>query len=384
MKRRVFLLVMLVLMQAMVAGLLFGDDVRAGSANGNATITSGTTQASSLTPASANNAPSSRRRAAPPSKSEPELQFKGTITAASATSITVHDSHGADVVLVLTATTVIRKGDATIAAADLKVGDQVHVKATSANNVNTATQVVVQTAEAEKNELEIEGTIKVASASSITVHDSHGNDVVVALTSTTVIRKGEKTIAAADLKVADRVHVKATSAGNVNTAVQVVVQIVEDEHHPLEVEGTITAASTSSITVHDANGADVILMLTVDTIIRKGDAAITAADLKVGDRVEATAIAQGTVNTALTIHVEVPKAESASLSGTVSAISGSQLTVHTEHGDVTVKTDSSTVIRKQGKTIAVSDIRTGDSVSCSGTVAADKTLLAKQIEVRGR
>ncbi|MEA2162326.1 MAG: hypothetical protein QOK37_453 [Thermoanaerobaculia bacterium] len=382
MRRRGFLLVMFLLMQVMLAGLLFGDDVKAGSANGNATITSGTAQASSLTPAPANNAPSSRRRAAPPSKSEPELQVEGTITAASATSITVHDSHGADVVLALTTITVIRKGDATIAAADLKVGDQVHVKATSANNVNTATQVVVQTAEPENNEQEIEGTIKVASATSITVHDSHGADVVIALTATTVIRRGDKTIAAADLKAGDRVHVKATSANNLNTAVQVVVQGGDDQH-PLEVEGTITAASTSSITVHEANGADVILMLTVNTIIRKGDTAITAADLRVGDRVEAAAIAQGTVNTALTIHVEVAKAESASLSGTVSAISGSQLTVHTEHGDVTVKTDSSTIIRKQGKTIAVSDIRTGDGVSCSGTVAADSTLLAKQIEVHG-
>jgi hypothetical protein len=304
MKKRSFLIVMFALVQIVAARQMCGDDVRAGGAN--ATINQpGAPLASSLTPTPvkpANDTPSGRRRAAPPAKSEPQLQFEGTITAASATSITVHDSHDADVVVALTATTVIRKGDATIAAADLKVGDRVHVKATSANNVNTAVEVIVQ---------------------------------------------------------------------------------IDDEQHPLEVEGTISAASTSSITVHDAHGADVILMLTADTIIRKGDTAITASDLKVGDHVEISAMAQGTVNTALVIHVDGNGSEAAAVSGTVSDVSGAQLMVRSERGDVIVKTDSSTVIRKQGRTIAISDIHTGDGVTCSGTLAADHSLLAKQIEVHG-
>ncbi len=309
MKKRSLFFVMFVLVQIVVAGLLFGDDVRAAVANGpsGSGIAKGPVVATSLTPVgpvkSEDNG-QSRRRAGTPPKVEPELQFEGTITAASATSITVHDSHGNDVVLALTSTTVIRKGDATIAAGDLKVGDQVHVMATSANNVNTALQIEVQTPDPQQApapELEIEGTITAASATSITVHDSHNADVVVALTSTTVIRKGDTTIAAADLKVGDQVHVKATSANNVNTAVEVIVQ---NEVHPIEVVGTITAASTSSITVHDAHGADVILMLTTSTIISKGNATLTAADLKVGDHVEAEAIADGTVNNAISIHVD--------------------------------------------------------------------------------
>src|SRR5438552_1577504 len=117
MKKRALLLMMFVLVQVMVAGLMFGDEVRAGGANGAATISgTGTQEPSALTPATvkpANDTPSGRRRAAPPTKSEPELQIEGTLTAASATSITVHDSHGADVVVALTATTVIRKGDNT-------------------------------------------------------------------------------------------------------------------------------------------------------------------------------------------------------------------------------------------------------------------------------
>jgi hypothetical protein len=300
MKKRSLFFVMFVLVQIAVAGLLFGDGVRASVAN--TPSQSGIAKApvaTSLTPAGP------RRRAGTPPKVEPEQQFEGTITVASTTSITVHDSHGNDVALVLTSTTVIRKGDATVAAADLKVGDHVHVKATSANNVNTALQIEVQTPETTQQpepELEIEGIITAGSAASITVHDSHNADVVIALTSTTIIRKGETTVAAADLKVGERVHVKATSANNVNTAVEVIVQ--DEQQHPLEVAGTITAASSSSITVHDAHGADVILMLTADTIISKGGTALAAGDLRVGDHVEAEAIFDGTVNNAISIHVD--------------------------------------------------------------------------------
>jgi hypothetical protein len=309
MKKRSLLFVMFVLVQIVVAGLLFGDDVRASVANGPSQ--SGIAKdpvATSLTPAGpvkSENESQPRRRAGTPPKAEPELQFEGTITAASATSITVHDSHGNDVVLALTPATSIRKGDTTLAPGDLKVGDQVHVKATSANNVNTAQQIEVQNPDTQQEpapELEIEGIITAVSATSITVHDSHNADVVVALTSTTVIRKGETTIAAADLKVGERVHVKATSANNVNTAVEVIVQ--DEQQHPVEVTGTITAASSSSITVHDAHGADVILMLSANTIIRKGDATLAATDLKVGDHVEAEAIFDGTVNNAISIHVD--------------------------------------------------------------------------------
>jgi hypothetical protein len=300
MKKRSLFFVMFVLVQIAVAGLLFGDGVRASVAN--TPSQSGIAKApvaTSLTPAGP------RRRAGTPPKVEPEQQFEGTITVASTTSITVHDSHGNDVALVLTSTTVIRKGDATVAAADLKVGDHVHVKATSANNVNTALQIEVQTPETTQQpepELEIEGIITAGSAASITVHDSHNADVVIALTSTTIIRKGETTVAAANLKVGERVHVKATSANNINTAVEVIVQ--DEQQHPLEVAGTITAASSSSITVHDAHGADVILMLTADTIISKGGTALAAGDLRVGDHVEAEAIFDGTVNNAISIHVD--------------------------------------------------------------------------------
>ena len=313
-----------------------------------------------------------------------EREIEGTITAASATSITVHDSHGSDVVVALTATTIIRRGDQTLNASDLTVGDRVHLQAKVVNNTNTAIAVIVQQP---ADQLEVEGTITVATAASITVHDFHGDDVVLALTPSTVIRKGDQTIAATDLHVGDQVHVRAQVKNHVDTALVIIVQ---QRVELLEVEGTITAASATSITVHDSHGADVTLALTGSTVIRKGDQMIAASGLAVGDHVHVMAVVQNSVDTAVLVIVQTPDDGSghggtvATANGTVTATTGSQLTVHTEaNGDVTVTTDSSTIVRKQGQEIAVADIHVGDGVSCLGTKVSDHTILAKQIEVHG-
>jgi len=80
----------------------------------------------------------SRRRAAP---STPQAQIEGMIVAASATSLTVHDSHGQDDVLQITSKTVIRKGSTLLKPADLAVGMRVHV---AADADKTALLVIVQ------------------------------------------------------------------------------------------------------------------------------------------------------------------------------------------------------------------------------------------------
>jgi len=161
---------------------------------------------------------------------------------------------------------------------------------------------------------QIEGVIRAVSTTSLTVFDEHQTEVKVALTTTTLIRKGNQTLTAADLKVNDRVHVKALMMDNVLTATQVIVQEQEN----------------------DGGGDD--------------------AD-------------HGTTMTA---------------NGTVKSVSGTTLVVTTESkGDVTVNTDTSTIIKKQDQRITVADIKAGDEVNCLGTRVDDHTMTAKQIEVRG-
>jgi hypothetical protein len=158
----------------------------------------------------------------------------------------------------------------------------------------------------------------------------------------------------------------------------------------LQIEGLITAISDTEITVHDSHDQDVTVKITTDTIIRKGNQALQPADLHVGDRVHVQAKVSGDEKTAVNIVLQNPDGEDDSGSqtmtanGTVKATGASELTVSTvPKGDVVVKVDSSTIIKKQSDRIALSDIQVGDEVNTKGTRIDDHTLQATQIEVRG-
>jgi len=180
-----------------------------------------------LTPVGATQS-SGKRRAA---RSAPAVyEFEGLVRSASATELVVFTSHQEEVTFTLDASTVIRKGDQPVNAADLAVDARVHVKATKAADVYTATLVIVQDEDGngdqhQREAKEYEGVVRSASATKLVIFDSHGDEVTFVLNADTVIRKGNAPVAAADLKVDDRVHVKATvAADGTKTATEVIVQ----------------------------------------------------------------------------------------------------------------------------------------------------------------
>ena len=176
-----------------------------------------------------------RRRGVSPKDPGPSEQIEGVIQTPGTDSIVVLDSHKQTVTIAINSSTLIRKGDVTVKPADLKTGDRVHVKALMIDGKLTATQIVVQDAEGDddgknKQGQEVEGLIVTVSANSITVHDSHGQDVVMVIDSSTVIRKGNTTLTAADLKKDQRVHVHASLVKDVLTAQEIIVQQQGDNH----------------------------------------------------------------------------------------------------------------------------------------------------------
>ena len=140
---------------------------------------------------------------------------------------------------------------------------------------------------------EFEGLVRSASATQLVVFTSHQEEVTFALDANTVIRKGDQTVAAADLAAGARVHVKATKAGDVYTATLVIVQ--NTEQHEQEFEGVAKSATNTQLVI-DSKGADVTFVLDASTVIRKDGAAISGSDIKAGDRVnvKATVAADGT------------------------------------------------------------------------------------------
>src|SRR5436305_776355 len=160
-----------------------------------------------------------------------------------------------------------------------------------------------------------------------------------------------------------------------------------------QIEGTITASSATSLTVHDSHKNDDVLQITDKTVIRKGNTTLTPADLTVGLRVHvAAATDANNARVALLVLVQDEKAEpgddhggqTMTANGTVKSVGSDSLVVTTQpKGDVTVKVDANTIIRKQGAIVHLADIKVGDGVNAMGTRVDDHTLLARQIEVRG-
>jgi hypothetical protein len=164
------------------------------------------------------------------STGQAKQEIEGLITKISSSSITVNDAstHG-PVTASINASTVITKGNQTVSADSLNVGDQVHVKATvNSDHSLTAFEIIVQNSGNNTGggqTQELEGPITKISATSITVNNaSTGGPVTAAITSATVIRKGNTTLTTNDLHVGDRVHVKTTGSGDSLSATEILLQ----------------------------------------------------------------------------------------------------------------------------------------------------------------
>jgi len=220
------------------------------------------------------------------------------------------------------------------------------------------------------------GAITAVSATSITA-----GGTTFTIHASTKVRNGTL----AGLKVGDQVEIQGVVQDGANVATQIEVENDNENEPEATANGIVKSVGTSSLVVHRANGDDVTVQVTSTTTIKKFGAPVTLADIKVGDLVETrgTRVDDHTI-TAVAINVEDHPAdhEGATANGIVASVGASSLVVHAEHGaDTTVQVDASTKITKQGKTIALADIKVGDRVESEGTRVDDHTILAAQIEV---
>ena len=161
----------------------------------------------------------------------------------------------------------------------------------------------------------------------------------------------------------------------------------------LQFEGIVKSITPSEIVVTSSHKEDVTLTIDDHTVIRKGNQTLQTTDLKEGDRVHVKAKVTDDLKLALEIMLQNPAddgevddngGQTMTANGTVKEVGADQLTVTTQpRGDVVVKVDSSTIIKKQGVHITLADIHVGDEVNTMGKKIDDLTLQARQIEVRG-
>jgi len=218
-----------------------------------------------------------------------QYEIHGTIEAvdAAASTLTVASEEGGNsVTLTADANTVITRNHVTATLADLMVGDKVEARYDSAT-------MLASKIDAESEDGEMHGTVSAVDTAANTVTitpEGGGEDVVLTVSESTVIKRDDTVITLADLVVGDLVEAKYDTVTMIASKIEVEVGEGDNDEDESEIHGTIaaidTAASTVTITP-EGGGEDVVLTVNDETIIKRGDVAITFADLIVGDYVEA-------------------------------------------------------------------------------------------------
>jgi hypothetical protein len=246
--------------------------------------------------------------------------------------------------------------------------------------------------------IELEGLVRSANATELVLDTARQSGITVALTPQTLIRHGGTSLTAADLIAGTRVHVKAAQVSDTLTALSVTVQDdADDDNRPSarEFEGAVVSASATQLVILDSHQQQVTFVIDASTVIRKGNTPVLAADIQAGWRVhvKSTAAVDGTKTAHLVIVQRTDSGDDdgndhgegqVKLSGAVTAVGGSELTLQSGAASVIVKTDATTHIEKRDHIITLADIHAGDTVKVEGTRNIDGSVLAKEIEVKSK
>jgi hypothetical protein len=267
--------------------------------------------------------------------------YEGTVSAVSATSITVHTANGDGTCTV---------GDGSPSVADVKVGDRVLAGCKAGTNQLVLLKKLTATTNPPQGQTGA-GTISALSTSSVTFHNGE-RDVTCAL--------GASSPRLGDYNVGDQVKF-----GCLNGALTVIAKDTSGTDAPKGQTGagTVSAVSPTSLTLHTDGG---------DVTCSVGDGSPSVAELHVGDKVKFGCLS-GVLKVLVRPTSTTPPAPPApptgdghtttTVAGTLSALSSSAVTVHGEHGDVTCTVSA---------TARLGDFHVGDRV---GMACVDGALL---------
>lgn len=161
-----------------------------------------------------------------------------------------------------------------------------------------------------------------------------------------------------------------------------------------EFEGLIRTVAADSIVVYTSHKVEVTIGLAPETIIRKGQTALTAADLTVGTRVHAKARLANDLYTAVLVIVQNPADDEDNgpvqppgtvreYQGTVVRSTATELVVFTSKKvEVTFLITPDTVIRKGSATMNLVQVLNGMLVHVKATANADGTNTANLVIVQ--
>ena len=191
----------------------------------------------------------------------------------------------------------------------------------------------------------------------------------------------------ADLKIGMRVHAKGSLVGDQFTATLVELQN-SNTSIPVEVNGVIDTLTGSASAFSFKIGSRLVKGDANTAFFGDGDKPDTFADLKEGSRVEVKGEQRDDFVYAVRIHIngtsdtnDDPQDDSASIHGVLKAMSGAAPTLVLTVDTTTVRTSSSTQVKRRGDFQTLNELKVGQSLHVIGVRQSNGSLDARLIEI---
>lgn len=202
----------------------------------------------------------------------------------------------------------------------------------------------------------------------------------------TRIEQGGSTRTFADLAIGMRVHVKGRTSGGDLLASTIEIQNTNTTI-PVEINGIIDTVTGTAAAFQFKIGSRVIKGDASTTFFGDGSATVTFAALKEGVRVEVKGQQRDGYVYATRIHVNDAGAgdgsqdTSASIAGTLTAMSGTKPALVLTVAGTTVRTTSATEVKRRGDVQTLDALQIGQTLHVVGTRQSDGSLSARKIEI---
>ena len=294
--------------------------------------------------------------------------LRGTVTAfdSTANTITVEGRHGVPVVYTTTTSTTYAIGTTAATASDIVVGEHVVLSLTTTTPPTVASVTILLS--------RVRGTVTAINGTVLTIAGHHGSSLSVNTSPTTTYTLGGAPSTFTAITVGSKIVAAGLPDSAPSTLDATKIWIKAPCTH---VQGIVTAVdpTANTITVGGHRGVPVAYTTTDTTTYFAGTTAVDASVVMVGERVTLTLTTTSpqTVTNVL-IHLDA-------IVGTVSAITGSVLTVNGHWGTTwTVNTSPTTTYSQGGSPSSFAAITVGTPIAALGLPdAAPSTLDASAV-----
>jgi hypothetical protein len=214
-------------------------------------------------------------------------------------------------------------------------------------------------------------TITAINGNSLSLKTTDGWTRTIDATGATITKAGQTT-SVSSLKVGDEITFREARQSDGTYKITTIAVVVPT------VTGTVSAVTSSSVTITLAGGSSQTLALTSATAYTQGGATVTHAALVVGIRIQA----QGMVDTSGNFTATSIAIAPSTVTGTVASKTTTTIAVTTASGKtVTVNVGSSTTYEIRGVSGAtLASVAVGDRIAADGTLNADGSLTATMVQ----